>query len=154
MARHDNARTKGNTDRGGVTLSGPYFCGQLTGEVRHRFLSCRASHDHQLTGEVTPLSRRSAKLRVRIRYGSFVRCGWTVESGNHPGRSAFLGSRHSRLKSVCFDVFLHLLLIVEGPVDPLSTSIRGAKSAGTGVLLGERWLSTARTLYLCVQKPG
>jgi hypothetical protein len=34
MARHDNARTKGNTDRGGVVLPASFFCEQLTSDSR------------------------------------------------------------------------------------------------------------------------
>jgi hypothetical protein len=34
MARHDNARTKGKTDRAGVTLPASFFCGQLTSDSR------------------------------------------------------------------------------------------------------------------------
>jgi hypothetical protein len=32
MARHDNARTKGNTDRGDATLPVSLFCGQLASD--------------------------------------------------------------------------------------------------------------------------
>jgi hypothetical protein len=54
MARHDNARTKGKTDRGGVTLPASFFCGPLTGEVRPSgFFRAARRTNHQLTGEVT-----------------------------------------------------------------------------------------------------